>query len=80
MANTFMIEVRFNGRPVYANVYVHTKGQLTYHIDFIGDSLPEFLRVPIVMRYEADQLIAVEDGLPQVIIKKIVDAIEQHFG
>jgi hypothetical protein len=79
MANTFMIEVRFNGRPVYANVYVHTKGQLTYHVDFIGESLPEFLRDTIVLVYEGDELKAREDGIPQVIIKKIIDRIESHF-
>jgi len=80
MANTFMIEVRFNGRPVYANVYLHTKGQLTYHVNFIGDSLPEFLKDPIVMMYEGEELKAVEDGLPWAVVKKIVDAIERHFG
>ena len=74
-----MIEVRFNGRPVYANVYVHTKGQLTYHIDFIGDSLPEFLKDTIVLVYEGSELKAREDGIPQVIIKKIIDGIENHF-
>ena len=33
MANTFMIEVPFNSRPLYANVYVHTPGALTYHVN-----------------------------------------------
>ena len=75
-----MIEVRFNGRPVYGNVYVHTRGQLTYHVNFVGDSLPEFLRDTIVMVYEGDELKAVEDGLPMAIVKKIVDAIERHTG
>jgi hypothetical protein len=79
MANTFMIEVRFNGRPVYANVYVHTRGQLTYHVDFIGDSLPGFLRDTIVLVHDGDALKAAEDGLPSVVIKKIVDGIEGHF-
>ena len=79
MANTFMIEVSFNGRPVYANVYVHTKGQLTYHIDFIGDSLPEFLRDTITLVYEANELKPLETGLPQVVVRKIVDGIERHF-
>ena len=74
-----MIEVRFNGRPVHANVYVHTKGQLTYHVNFIGDSLPEFLKDTIVFVYQEDQLKALEDGLPQVIVKKIAESIEQHF-
>ena len=75
-----MIDVQFNGRPVYANVYVHTKGQLTYHINFIGDSLPEFLKDTIVMVYEGDELKAVEEGLPQVIVRKIADAIERRIG
>ncbi len=75
-----MIDVQFYGRPVYANLYVHTKGQLTYHINFIGDSLPEFLKDTIVMVYEGDELKAVEEGLPQVIVRKIADAIERRIG
>ncbi len=78
MANTFMIEVRFNGRPVYANVYVHTKGQLAYHVDFIGDGLPEFLKDPIVLVYKDEELRAAEDGLPSVIVRKIVEAINKQ--
>ena len=74
-----MIEVRFNGRPVYANVYVHTKGQLTYHINFIGDPLPEFLRDTITMVYVDNELKPLEDGLPQVLVRKIVESIERHF-
>ena len=80
MANTFMIEVRFNGRPLYANVYVHTKGQLTYHVNFIGDELPEFLRDTIVLVYNNEHLRAMEDGIPQVFIKKIIDGIEKHVS
>jgi hypothetical protein len=79
MANTFMIEVRFNGRPLYANVYLHTKGQLTYHVNFIGDELPEFLRDTIVLHYKNDELHPEEDGFPHVIIKKITDGIEKHL-
>ena len=74
-----MIEVRFNGRPVYANVYLHTKGQLTYHINFIGDVLPEFLRDTIVLVYEGNELKSLQDGLPQIVIKKIVEGIERHL-
>jgi hypothetical protein len=79
MANTFMIEVRFNGRPVYANVYLHTKGQLTYHVNFIGDGLPEFLRDTIILVYQDDRLQPTTEGLPQVIVKKIIDGIEKHL-
>ena len=75
-----MIEVRFNGRPLYANVYVHTKGQLTYHVNFIGDGLPEFLRDPIVLHYEDEKLKAAEDGIPHVFMKRIIDAIDQQLG
>ena len=74
-----MIELGFNGRPVYANVYVHTKGQLTYHIDFIGESLPEFLRDTIVLVHDGDRLKPLVDGLPQIVIKKIIDSIDRHF-
>ena len=74
-----MIEVRFNGRPLYANVYVHTKGQLTYHVNFIGEELPEFLRDTIVLVYKDDQLRTEEDGIPLVFIRKIVDGIERHM-
>lgn len=80
MANTFMIEVRFNGRPLYANVYVHTKGQLTYHVNFFGEELPEFLRDTIILVYNNEQLHPKEDGIPQVFIKKIIDGIEKHVG
>ena len=79
MANTFMIEVRFNGRPLYANVYVHTKGQLIYHVNFIGDGLPDFLRDPIVLHYEGDLLKPVEDGIPDVFMRRIIDSINQHL-
>ena len=79
MANTFMIEVRFNGRPLYANVYLHTRGQLTYHVNFIGEELPEFLRDTIVLVYNNEQLCAQEDGIPSVFIRKIVDGIEKHM-
>ena len=74
-----MIEVRFNGRPIYANVYVHTKAQLSYHVDFIGDALPEFLKDPVVLIYEGEVLKPQEEGLPHILIKKIVEAIERHF-
>ncbi len=79
MANTFMIEVRFNGRPLHANVYVHTKGQLTYHVNFLGEELPEFLKDTIVLVYNNEQLGAEEDGIPSVFIRKIVEGIESHM-
>ena len=75
-----MIEVRFNGRPLYANVYVHTRGQLTYHVNFIGDGVPEFLRTPIVLHYENEKLCPVDEGIPEVFMKRIVDAISQQLG
>ena len=75
-----MIEVRFNGRPLYANVYVHTKGQLTYHVNFIGDGLPEFLRDPIVLHYDGEQLKAVHEGMPNVFMRRIIDSIEKHLN
>jgi len=74
-----MIEVRFNGRPLYANVYVHTKGQLTYHVNFIGEGLPEFLRDPIVLHYESENLTPVEDGIPGLFMKRIIDAINRQL-
>ena len=79
MANTFMIEVRFNGRPLYANVYVHTRGQLNYHVNFIGDGLPEFLREPILLHYEGEQLKAAEDGIPSVFMRRIIEAINKQL-
>jgi len=79
MANTFMIEVSFNGRPVYANVYVHTKGQLTYHVNFIGDGLPDFLRDTIILMYKDEELVPMEDGLPQIIVRKIIEGINKHL-
>ena len=74
-----MIEVRFNSRPVYANVYLHTKEQLTYHVNFIGGGLPDFLRDTIILVYKDDELLPVEDGLPQVIVQKIVEGINKHM-
>ena len=74
-----MIEVRFNSRPLYANVYVHSKGQLTYHVNFIGDGLPEFLRNPIVLQYEDDKLKAGENGIPDAFMRKIIGSIESHL-
>ena len=74
-----MIEVRFNGRPLYANVYAHAKGQLTYHVNFIGDGLPEFLRSPIVLQYEDDKLKAGENGIPDVYMRRIIYSIETHL-
>jgi len=79
MANTFMIEVRFNGRPLYANVYLHTKGQLTYHVNFIGEELPEFLGDTIVLRYEGERLQPIEDGIPVIFMRRIIDSINQHL-
>ena len=79
MANTFMIEVRLNGRPVYANVYLHTKGQLTYHVNFLGEGLPEFLRDTIVLVYQDDQFHLKTEGLPQVIVRKIIEGIEKQL-
>jgi hypothetical protein len=80
MANTFMIEVRFNSRPLFANVYVNTRGQLTYHVNFIGDQLPEFLRDPIVLHYQDGKLCALEPGIPDIIIKKISEGIDKKLG
>jgi len=74
-----MIEIGFNGRSVFANVYVHTRGQLTYHVNFIGEDLPEFLRDTIVLVYKDDELQAVDDGLPRVLIRKIVEGIDKHL-
>ena len=75
-----MIEVRFNSRPLYANVYIHTKGQLTYHVNFIGDDLPGFLLDTIILSYRDEKLAASDEGLPPVIIKKIVEQIEKHLS
>ena len=79
MANTFMIEVRLNGRQVYANVYVHTKGQLTYHVNFIGDGLPDFLRDTIILVYKDEELVPEQEGLPQAIVRKIIEGINEHL-
>jgi hypothetical protein len=79
MANTFMIEIGFNGRSIFANVYVHSKGQLTYHVNFIGEDLPEFLKDTIILVYKDDELQPVDEGLPRVLIRKIGDAIEKHL-
>ena len=80
MANTFMIEVRFNGRPLYANVYVHTTGQLIYHVNFIGEGLPDFLRDTILLHYEGEQLKAMNDGIPNVFMRRIIEAINKQLG
>ena len=74
-----MIELSLNGRSVFANVYVYTRGQLTYHVNFIGDDLPEFLRDTIVLVYKDDELQPVDDGLPRVLIRKIVEGINKHL-
>jgi hypothetical protein len=78
MANTFMIEVRFNNRPLYANVYLHTKGQLTYHVNFIGEDLPAFLQDTIILAYKEEKLEPIKDGIPGVFMKKVIDGIERH--
>jgi len=75
-----MIEVRFNGRPLYANVYVHTTGQLIYHVNFIGDGLPDFLRETILLHYNGEQLKAVKDGIPDVFMRRIIDAVSKQWG
>ena len=74
-----MIEVRLNGRQVYANVYVHTKGQLTYHVNFIGEGLPDFLKDTIILMYRDEELVPMEDGLPQIIVRKIIEGINNHL-
>ena len=75
-----MIEVRFNGRPLYANVYVNTRGQLTYHVNFIGDQLPEFLMDPIVLHYQDGKLSPLVPGIPDIIIRKISEGIDKKLG
>jgi hypothetical protein len=73
-----MIQVRLNGRPVYANVYLHTRGQLTYHVNFIGENLPDFLKDDIVLQYRDEKLVTIKDGLPEVFIREIIEGIEKH--
>ena len=75
-----MIELRFNGRPLFANVYFNTRGQLTYHVNFIGEQLPEFLRDSIILHYQDGRLCALEPGIPDIIIKKISEGIDQKLG
>ena len=75
-----MIEVRFNGRPLFASVYVHTRGQLTYHVNFIGEELPDFLRDTIVLHYKDEKLHPVVPGIPDIIIRKIGEGIDKKLG